>query len=291
MRLSRPAPPRRAATATPRATAATIAAAALAFAAASAVGAPAAAAQTLIQPESSTGIAGWTQTGSYTESVLTAGEGVATVSPPGGTAYELYRGATSIPLTELIDGWSHIGDPDSADGYIIDAYQGSSTGTKKMFLLTTPGGSTYQYVHTLVSGELYNNSFDAISPDTRWMVSGEWGTMSHLQVYPTPYFNSATSATGGTLNLSGYLNLSTQVSDIQGCDFVTSTELICASSWDNVSGYQTHVPRTLATRRPEGCLRSAGSQRGRVRAPAIRDGEKFLPHSSETVAADTGREP
>jgi hypothetical protein len=51
-----------------------------------------------------------------------------------------------------------------------------------MYLLTTPFGSTYQYVHTLVSDELYNNSFDAISPDTRWMVSGEWGTMTHLQI-------------------------------------------------------------------------------------------------------------
>jgi hypothetical protein len=107
--------------------------------------------------------------------------------PPGGTSYELYRGVASIPLAELIDGWTHVGDPDSADGYIIDAYQGSSSGNKKMFLLTTPSGSTYQYVHTLVSGELYNNSFDAISPDTRWMVSGEWGTMTHFQLYPTPY--------------------------------------------------------------------------------------------------------
>jgi hypothetical protein len=80
--------------------------AALALAAA-AVG-PAARAQTLIQPESSTGIAGWTQTGSYNESVLSAGEGVATVDPPGGTGYELYRGATSIPLAELINGWTHI---------------------------------------------------------------------------------------------------------------------------------------------------------------------------------------
>jgi hypothetical protein len=205
------------------------AAAAAALAAGLALAAPAARAQSLIQPESSTGIAGWTETGSYLENSLTAGEGVATVDPPGGTPYELYRGIASIPLSLAIQGWTHIGDPDSADGYIIDAYQGSSSGNTKMFLLTTPSGATYQYVHTLAPGELYNNSFDAISPDTQWMVSGTWGTQTNLQIFPAPYFNSETSPTGGTLPLSGYINLSTPVNDIQGCDFVTATELICAS--------------------------------------------------------------
>jgi hypothetical protein len=175
-------------------------------------------------------ITGWTETGSHLESTLSAGEGLATVDPTGGTPYTLYRGSTSIPLSLLIEGWSHIGDPDSVDGYIVDAYQNSSSSSnEKMFQVTTPSGATYQYVHTLVSGELYNNSFDTVSPDTQWMVSGEWGTMSHLQIYPTPLLNPETSATGGSLNLSGYIQLDHQVNDIQGCDFVTSTELICAS--------------------------------------------------------------
>jgi hypothetical protein len=216
-------------------------AAALALAAATAV-APAARAQAIIQPESSTGIAGWTETGSYLESALTAGEGVTTVDPPDGTPHELYRGVASIPLTELIDGWTHIGDPDSADGYIIDAYQGSSSGNKKMYLLTTPSGATYKYVHTVVSGELYNNSFDAISPDTQWMVSGTWDTESSLQVYPTPYFNSTTGPRGGTLSLSGYVNLNTPVDDIQGCDFVTATELVCASDDSTESIFANPFP-------------------------------------------------
>ena len=216
--------------------------AALALAASAAVAAPEAHAQTLIQPESSTGIAGWTQTGSYLESALTAGEGVATVDPPGGTPYELYRGIGSIPFAELVAGWTHIGDPDSADGYIIDAYQGSSSGDTKMYLLTTPSGSTYQYVHTLASGELYNNSFDAISPDTQWMISGTWGTQTNLQIFPAPYFNSATSPTGGALNLAGYINLSTPVNDIQGCDFVTATELICASDDNSETIFANQFP-------------------------------------------------
>jgi hypothetical protein len=196
--------------------------------AACAAAAPAAHAQTLIQPDSSAGIAGWTETGSSNQDVLTAGEGVATVTQSGGTTV-LYRGAASIPASLAAQGWTHIGDPDSADGYIIDAYQGSSSGNTKMYLLTTPSGSTYQYTHTLAPGELYNNSFAAISPDTQWLISGDWGTQSHLYIYPAPYFNSQTGQAGGTLPLAGDINLSTPVNDIQGCDFVSATELICTS--------------------------------------------------------------
>lgn len=196
--------------------------------AACAAAAPAARAQTLIQPESSAGIAGWTETGSSNQDVLTAGEGVTTVTQSGGTTV-LYRGVASIPASLAARGWTHIGDPDSADGYIIDAYQGSSSGNTKMFLLTTPSGSTYQYTHTLAPGELYNNSFAAISPDTQWLVSGDWGTQSRLYIYPAPYFNSQAGQAGGTLPLAGDINLSTAVNDIQGCDFVSATELICDS--------------------------------------------------------------
>jgi hypothetical protein len=191
--------------------------------------APSAGATTVLRPEAPHGIAGWTETGSYIEPTLTADEGVTTVSPPGKSASELYRGFASIPLSVLAQGWTHIGDPDSASGYIVDAYQGSSSGTTKMYRVTTPGGSSYEYTHTLVSGELYNNSFAALTPNAQWMVSGEWGTMTHLQVYPAPYLNSSTSKTGGTLNLSGYIQLDHAVNDIQGCDFVTATELICSS--------------------------------------------------------------
>lgn len=182
-----------------------------------------------------TGISGWTQVGHYLESTLTAGEGVATVDPPGAAEYELYRGVGSIPVGDLIAGWSHIGDPDSTGGYIFDAYQsGASSPTSKMFRVTTPSGSAYEYTHTLVAGEEFNNSFDAVSPDAQWMIAGEWDTMTHFQVYPTPILNAATSATGGTLNLSGLIQLDHAVADIQSCDFVTATKLICAS--DDSSG-------------------------------------------------------
>ena len=185
----------------------------------------------------------WTETTSYLEGTLGAGEGVATVDPPGSSAYELYRGTTSIPVSLAVAGWTHVGDPDSANGYIVDAYQNSSsTAGKKMFLVTTPSGATYQYVHTTVAGELYNNSFDAISPDTQWMVAGEWGTMDHLQIYPTPLLNPATPATGGSLDLSGYIELDHQVNDIQGCDFINSTQLVCASDDSSESLFPNTKP-------------------------------------------------
>ncbi len=177
-----------------------------------------------------TGITGWTQVTHYLESSLGAGEGVATVYPPGGSSYVLYRGPGSVSLSDEIAGWSHVGDPDSYQGYIFDNYQsGNSSPTSKMFKVTTPSGSSYEYTHTLVSGEEYNNSWDTVSPSGQWMLAGEWDTMSHFQIYPTPILNTQTSATGGSLALSGYVQLDHQVNDVQGCDFVTATKLICAS--------------------------------------------------------------
>ncbi len=193
---------------------------------------------------SQSGITGWAMIGSYDENTLGAGQGVATVfrSPHDGGSYELYRGDQSVPSDLDAQGWSHIGDPDSIHGYVIDAYQGPSSGNSKMFLVTTPAGATYQYVHRLVSGELYNNSFVAISPDKQWMVGGEWGTMNHLQIYPTPLLNHLTPRTGGALELAGSITLDHQVNDIQGCDFVTHARLICASDDDSMTLFPDEKP-------------------------------------------------
>ena len=123
--------------------------------------------------QSKSGIAGWTTVGSYTENTLSAGEGVATVSQHGHKTYELYRGLASVPSNLKAEGWAHIGDPDSVNGYVFDAYQGPSSGTSKMFLVTTPSGQSLEYLHALVPGELYNNSFVAVSPDRQWMIAGD----------------------------------------------------------------------------------------------------------------------
>jgi hypothetical protein len=192
-----------------------------------------AATEGVASPRSQSGIAGWTAVGSYVQSTLSAGEGLATVSPPHHKAYELYRGIASISSDLKAQGWAHIGDPDSVHGYVFDAYQGPSSGSSKMFLVTNPSGKSFEYRHTIVRGELYNNSFDAISTDAQWLVAGEWGTMSHLQIYPTPLLNHETPIGGGSLRLTGYIKLDHKVNDIQGCDFVTPVRLICASDDDS----------------------------------------------------------
>ncbi len=212
------------------------------------IAAPHSAAAGLAGRVSDQGVTGWTEVGSYDENTVLAGEGVATVvsTPPRGSA-ELYRGVGSIPSNLQAQGWGHIGDPDSIDGYVIDAYQGPSTGNSKMFLVTTPSGQSVEYVHTLVSGELYNNSFDAIAPSRQWMVAGEWGTMRHLQIYPTPLLNHKTALHGGSLRLAGYIELDHKVNDIQGCDFVTPVKLICASDDDSESLFPNEKPLLAVT--------------------------------------------
>ena len=201
-----------------------------------------AASKGLASPRSQSGIAGWTAVGSYVQGTLSAGEGLATVTPPRHKARELYRGIASISSDLKAQGWGHIGDPDSVHGYIFDAYQGPSSGSSKMFLVTNPSGQSFEYRHTLVRGELYNNSFDAISPDSQWLVAGEWETMSHLQIYPTPLFNHESSAHDGSLRLAGYIKLDHKVNDIQGCDFVAPVRLICTSDDDSRTLFSNEKP-------------------------------------------------
>lgn len=184
---------------------------------------------------------GWVAAGSTTAPSLTSGEGVASLAD--GTL--LYRGLGSIPVTQRGEGWGHVGDLDVAKGYIFDAYQGGDSATSKMYLVTTPGGQSYEYTHPLDAGEELNNSFDAVSPDAQWMVSGEWGDMNRLQVFPAPLLNSSTPATGGTLAQAGQITLNHTVNNIQGCDFVSGTRLVCASDDANKDVIQVDLPHAL----------------------------------------------
>lgn len=184
---------------------------------------------------------GWTADGSDVVSTLTGGEGIA--SQADGSL--LYRGAGTIPLDLRIDGWNHVGDPDVADGYTFDNYQGGDDATSKLFTVTTPDGTRYDYTHPLDAGEMLNNSFDAISPDTQWMVAGEWGAETRLQVFPTPLLNHSTPAAGGTLAQAGQITLDHTVNDIQGCDFVSATRLVCASDDAAKDVIQVDLPHAL----------------------------------------------
>ncbi|MGW7007369.1 hypothetical protein ACWGCW_32350 [Streptomyces sp. NPDC054933] len=191
---------------------------------------------------------GWVEAGSTTVNSLTGGEGLATRAD----GSVLYRGLGSIPLDLRIQGWNHVGDPDIARGYIFDAYQGGDNPTSKMFAVTTPGGQRYEYTHPLDSGEMLNNSFAAVSPDAQWLVSGEWGDENRLQVFPAPLLNSSTPRTGGGLPQAGQISLDQTVNNIQGCDFVSGTRLLCSSDDAAKDLFQVDLPHSLDGNRTTG---------------------------------------
>ncbi|MCX3064321.1 hypothetical protein [Streptomyces beihaiensis] len=167
----------------------------------------------------------WTETGTSYVSSLTASQGLASAADGSLT----HRGLGSIPLSLRFAGWNHVGDPDIARGYTFDAYQGGNSATSKMFAVTAPDGTRTTYEHRLDSGELLNNSFATVSPDAQWLVSGEWGTMNRLEVFPAPVLNPSAPKSGQNLPQAGQISLDKPVRNIQGCDFVTGTRLMCSS--------------------------------------------------------------
>jgi hypothetical protein len=158
---------------------------------------------------------------------LTESQGLTSVEVPAGSPNH-YTGIGTIPIGVSSRGWNHVGDPDASyNGYYVEPYQ-SDSGSSKMYRVQAPGGAWSEYVHALSPGEALNNSFDTISPDGQWMVSGEWGTMTRLLVFPTPGVNPSTSPSAN-LPQASTINLDHAVRDVQGCDFVTATQLLCSS--------------------------------------------------------------
>ncbi|MFC8089491.1 hypothetical protein [Streptomyces sp. NPDC057301] len=169
----------------------------------------------------------WTEVGSDRADPLTESQGLASVEVPANSANR-YTGIGTIPASVSSRGWNHVGDPDASyNGYYIEPYQADS-GSAKMFRVQAPNGTWSEYVHALGSGEALNNSFVAITPGGQWMVSGEWGTMTRLLVHPTPGVNSSTSPSAN-LPWTSSIRLDRAVRDIQGCDFLSATTLLCAS--------------------------------------------------------------
>jgi hypothetical protein len=169
----------------------------------------------------------WTEVGSDRADPLTESQGLASVEVPANSANR-YTGIGTIPASVSSRGWNHVGDPDASyNGYYIEPYQADS-GSAKMFRVQAPNGTWSEYVHALGSGEALNNSFVAITPGGQWMVSGEWGTMTRLLVHPTPGVNSSTSPSAN-LPWTSSIRLDHAVRDIQGCDFLSATTLLCAS--------------------------------------------------------------
>jgi hypothetical protein len=156
-------------------------------------------------------------------------EGLATVDGPSGRRRLLFRGGWSVPWRLLIGRtWTHVGDPDSRQGIVIDCYQAKGPAAGKMYRTTAPDGQTRDYVHRLSPGEQLNNSFVAVTPDGQWMVSGEWNTMSRFLIFPTPQLN-AQARGGSALELAGVLELDHPVRNVQGAVFVDPVTLVCST--------------------------------------------------------------
>ncbi|MEU9558552.1 hypothetical protein [Streptomyces fumanus] len=169
----------------------------------------------------------WTEVGSDRADPLTESQGLASVEVPAGSPNR-YTGIGTIPLALSVRGWNHVGDPDASyDGHYVEPYQ-RDDGAAKLYRVQAPDGTWTQYTHALGPGEALNNSWVAISPDGQWMLSGEWGTMDRLLVFPTPGVNPATSPSAD-LRQAATVRLDRPVRDVQGCDFVTATRLVCSS--------------------------------------------------------------
>lgn len=153
-----------------------------------------------------------------------ADQGLATVTRNGVTTL-LTRGAGSIPRSLLRAGWTHIGDPDSRDGYLLDAYQGKAGSHVTLFALTAPDGHRTLYTHGLTPGETFHNSFAAIAPGSAYFVGGGWGTMTRLLVFPMPSRGSPR-----TLPLAAVITLDRRVRNVQGCAFESPTALLCSTN-------------------------------------------------------------
>ncbi|WP_298444185.1 hypothetical protein [Gordonia sp. (in: high G+C Gram-positive bacteria)] len=133
------------------------------------------------------------------------------------------RGYTTIRPEVAIDGWTHIGDGDLFRGRMYDAYEQLGSG-RKLYTITEPDGRLSRYYHRLTPGEMANNSFVTVSPSGRYLVSGEWDTMDRLLVFRNPVGRPD----GSALPLAGTIALDTPMRDVQSCDFVDATHLVCA---------------------------------------------------------------
>ncbi|MEU4254288.1 hypothetical protein AB0F15_43545 [Amycolatopsis sp. NPDC026612] len=181
---------------------------------------------------------GWTEVGSDNARALDESQGLATIVRPSGTTIR-YTGVGTIPADLNSQGWNHVGDPGSAQGWYVEPYQRDDRGAK-LFRVQAPNGSWANYKHALEPWEANNNSFAAVSPDARWLVGGEWGTMDRLLVHPMP--GVVVTDPAQNVPYAAAIRLDHPVRDVQGCDFQTATRLLCASDDPDGSLFGTTKP-------------------------------------------------
>lgn len=191
-----------------------------------------------VLPGAAGAVTGWTTAGSDRARPLDESQGLATVERPSGTSVR-YTGIGTVDVGLAVQGWKHIGDPGSAKGWYVEPYQRDDRGAK-LFRVESPEGTRADYRHALESWEANNNSFAAVSPDARWLVSGEWGTMDRLLVYPMP--GVAGTDPGKNLPYAFSVKLDHPVRDVQGCDFTSDKQLMCSSDDPDGSLFGTTKP-------------------------------------------------
>ncbi|MET0237954.1 MAG: hypothetical protein ABW224_25165 [Kibdelosporangium sp.] len=201
----------------------------------------------------------WNPVGSDRARALDESQGLATIVRPNETVIR-YTGIGTIPAGVSSRGWNHVGDPGAGQGFYVEPYQRDDRGAK-LFRVQAPNGTWSEYQHALESWEANNNSFAAVSPDGRWMVAGEWGTMSRLIVHPMP--GVAFTTPGQNLPYAFAIRLDKPVRDVQGCDFTSATQLLCAS--DDPDGSLFGIRKPLLQVDLAGPL-SGGDVVGRVTA-------------------------
>jgi hypothetical protein len=175
-------------------------------------------------------------------SSATADEGLTTVTRAGRVSI-VSRGYASVAPDLAAQGWTHVGDPGSLGGSVLDAYQTDLPIGAKLFSLTTASGARFDYLHRLVPGEMSNNSFAAVAPGGQWFVSGEWKTMSRLLVFPMPRPSGGASTSTQLLPLAATIALTHPMRNVQGCAFTSSTSMICSTNDPGTDLYP--MPRQL----------------------------------------------
>jgi len=159
----------------------------------------------------------------FTEPITVAGEGVASYL----SGRVLFRGFAQVPASVSQLGFNHVGDEDiDRSDHIYDAYEDDHPDpVAKLFTITAPNGRVSDYPHPLARGEEYNNSFVTVSPNDRWLVSGEWDTEQRLLLLSNPKGRPS----GSSIPLAGTIVLRPSLYHVQGCDFFDAVTLICST--------------------------------------------------------------
>src|SRR6266481_6277091 len=90
--------------------------------------------------QAATSVGSWMVQDTTTINSLSQGQGLATVTASDGSTSLWFTGLGSIPSATYSAGWTHVGDPDSIQGYTVEPYEGSSSATAKMFRVWSPSG-------------------------------------------------------------------------------------------------------------------------------------------------------